>query len=833
MDEILALQQELAAVQQSCTTQRLSDRNCVELVMKLQSLRLVDLIFTRSGKEYLTPSQLVLEIQDELLTRGGRLNITDLPDYLNVALSHIETALAEILADPSIKIIRGELVTEYYLSSLVDEIDDSLSASETGTDTLADIATRYNLPADIIRNTIQSRSDQLQCTFDAETMTLISESALQRQRAQAHGMLRGLTSPTTISEAAEAHGLPVAVVVSVLHNMMESGFLIGSLRGRGPRAVYTPTVYTSALANMLSADFTANGFLLQGALTRLHISDIEGFVRSHFPQGIPLSECVVSSIWVDTLSTSATDAIASEGWIDTISALPPGFPENDIPSVISLIAQAVSKNRSERENASGDSKDGETVSESSAKTKGTKTRRRGRRKDNTLGEEQTTEPQTQSVLYGGRYFVSPTVQTSISRVVEMEADKRAHERARVMAERMETVGLSTEIARSAVNGEDDARDPSVSKKGKGKGRRRAGAKGRESLPSNACNEAGIVGEDSSTMVPVSVPTLIEMIELIMAEEVCERFARADYLESGADGEDMILEVLEQTFGETGFVELFHKKAAEAVVELERKRANAKMNSEKQLLSDISVLEIYLRSARALDEELSILSIQYLLDGLATALVCRVLETVARNCGIGGFSTEDTMQCSEKTERLEKLREITSRLPRVFQPRALELIRTVAVKNPSDSTVEEILNIYDALTGAFDLPERRPVDKKVERVISGNLRGQVAETLDAMVATESPAEADMNARQALIKASSVLVYAKLRYGAIVDFAAADAEKFSIYIEKLAEAENNIIMGESLGAVRIASLGGRKSEDSEGPVPWDTVVQKVTSLREIVG
>ncbi len=71
MDEILELQRQLAEVQLGSSSNQLSERNCVELVMKLQSLKLVDLIFTRSGKEYLTHRQLSEEIEDEILTRGG------------------------------------------------------------------------------------------------------------------------------------------------------------------------------------------------------------------------------------------------------------------------------------------------------------------------------------------------------------------------------------------------------------------------------------------------------------------------------------------------------------------------------------------------------------------------------------------------------------------------------------------------------------------------------------------------------------------------------------------------------------------------------------------
>ena len=50
---------------------RLSERNCIEIVKKLIGLKLIDVIFTNDGKEYLTPQRLLKEIKDELIVHGG------------------------------------------------------------------------------------------------------------------------------------------------------------------------------------------------------------------------------------------------------------------------------------------------------------------------------------------------------------------------------------------------------------------------------------------------------------------------------------------------------------------------------------------------------------------------------------------------------------------------------------------------------------------------------------------------------------------------------------------------------------------------------------------
>lgn len=53
---------------------RLTERNCIEIVNRLIELKLLDVVYTSDGKEYITPQQLVKEIQDELYVHGGNNN---------------------------------------------------------------------------------------------------------------------------------------------------------------------------------------------------------------------------------------------------------------------------------------------------------------------------------------------------------------------------------------------------------------------------------------------------------------------------------------------------------------------------------------------------------------------------------------------------------------------------------------------------------------------------------------------------------------------------------------------------------------------------------------
>lgn len=71
-EEIKRLAADLQRVQISSAAHKLSERNCIEIVQKLISLGLIEVIYTTDGKEYLTPQELEKEIKDELFVHGGK-----------------------------------------------------------------------------------------------------------------------------------------------------------------------------------------------------------------------------------------------------------------------------------------------------------------------------------------------------------------------------------------------------------------------------------------------------------------------------------------------------------------------------------------------------------------------------------------------------------------------------------------------------------------------------------------------------------------------------------------------------------------------------------------
>ena len=156
MDELLALQQELANVQSAKAGFKLSEPNVVEVVQKMVEMGLLEVLYTSNGKEYVTPKRLHEEVADEILAHGGRINITELPPILNVDLPHIERAVDQLLKkDGSLQLYQGDILASYYLDSLAEDVHQALQAA--GRVTIGDLAMQYNFSSEFMSKLIEPR----------------------------------------------------------------------------------------------------------------------------------------------------------------------------------------------------------------------------------------------------------------------------------------------------------------------------------------------------------------------------------------------------------------------------------------------------------------------------------------------------------------------------------------------------------------------------------------------------------------------------------------------------------------------------------------------------
>lgn len=204
MDEILELQKLLMTVQLQDAAHRLSERNCLAMIQKLLDQKKIDVIFTKSGKEYLTQKQLRREIEQEIKSHGGRIDVLSLEGLMNVHGNYIDEQVSLLMKSAGSKLVllNGQLITSYYIDGIMEEVNDMLQ--DAGVVFISDLAYQFSLPFDFIRQALEQRmSTIVQGVLKSDQ--LYTTSYVESHHARVRGAFAAVMAPTPVSEISAKH----------------------------------------------------------------------------------------------------------------------------------------------------------------------------------------------------------------------------------------------------------------------------------------------------------------------------------------------------------------------------------------------------------------------------------------------------------------------------------------------------------------------------------------------------------------------------------------------------------------------------------------------------
>jgi len=338
MEELEKLRQKLYSIQKEQSAQKLSERNCIEIIVKMLELKMIDIIHTLNGKEYITPKQLELEIKDEILRSGGRVNITDLQPLLNIDISHIQDSVNKIIRkDKSIQIYHGEIMTNYYLDSVVEEIQEQLQ--EVGKLHINDLSIRFDLEVDLLTSAINPRLGRLiHAVFDSSE-TLYTQAHIDRHKHKVMGLFSSVTQPTIISHLVRQYQggdyqLNERMAFTQLQELISAKRINGIIQGKGSSAEYIPNIFSQSRSKWIESFFTQNSYIAYDSLTKLQIHDPKAYLKQTFKNGIALSTCFIDQLVIDKVDDSITEIIENVGWLDVSPLVPPPLSNKDMEMVI-------------------------------------------------------------------------------------------------------------------------------------------------------------------------------------------------------------------------------------------------------------------------------------------------------------------------------------------------------------------------------------------------------------------------------------------------------------------------------------------------------------------
>ncbi|XP_070781891.1 E3 UFM1-protein ligase 1 isoform X2 [Enoplosus armatus] len=337
-EEIRRLAADFQRAQFADTVQRLSERNCIEIISKLVQEKKLDVVHTLDGKEYITPAQISREIRDELYVHGGRINIVDLQQIINVDWVHVESRASDIAkSDKGVQLVLGQLIDDTYLNRLAEEVNDKLQAA--GLISIAELCKAYDLPGDVLSEELSKRLGKLiQGEMDQYNRGVIFTPAfVARHKARIRGLFSAITRPTPVSSMIGAFGFQEHLLYSVLEELVNTGRLKGSVvGGRQDKAVYIPDIYAKTQNAWVDSFLQQNGYLEFDALVRLGIPDPPSYIKKRFKSNklLFLRAACVGQTLVDQVEASVEEAVSSATWTDIQPILPSCLSMEDVGMLI-------------------------------------------------------------------------------------------------------------------------------------------------------------------------------------------------------------------------------------------------------------------------------------------------------------------------------------------------------------------------------------------------------------------------------------------------------------------------------------------------------------------
>ncbi|XP_064544792.1 E3 UFM1-protein ligase 1 homolog [Drosophila montana] len=337
-DEIKRLAADFQKAQLTSTLQKLSERNCIEIVSLLLEKQLLDVVFTNDGKEYITPDHLEREIQDELYANGGRANLVEVSKTLNVDLSRIVTLAERIAAEnPQIYLMLGQLIDEDYITHIAQEINEKLA--QRGEISISDLTSQFDLPSDFLQQNVVEKhlGKIIKGRQDASNpRVFFTQAYIQRCKAKIRGALAAITKPTNVAVILQQ----INVQEKIFHSLLDEISPAGQVTSKQANAQYVPHIYAKTQADWVNSFYKQNSFLEYEAINKLGISDAKNYIRKQFPneEFLFLKRVALGARLIElTVVSALNECSATKHYLDLSTILPSNLSEEDIAEAFDAV----------------------------------------------------------------------------------------------------------------------------------------------------------------------------------------------------------------------------------------------------------------------------------------------------------------------------------------------------------------------------------------------------------------------------------------------------------------------------------------------------------------
>ena len=283
----------------------------------------------------MTHKQLLIEIEDEILAFGGRINVVELQSNINVDLVFIEEKIQQLVhLKNEFVCMNGQIIAQYYLDSVADEINSDLQ--NVGMLELARLAKKYSFPMSFLVASLETRIGSIIQGTMTKT-NLYTASFVIRHNKRVRAAFSAITEPILVKTLFALHSFEEALAMNELYQLLSDSQIVGSLSGVDGRLLYTPNFFAINCERNVRSFLSSNSYIDYTVLGKFGISSHTSYMKSlGLSNLVYFDNCVILDSFFDPIIASIDEMFANSTWLDLQSFLPSSITLNDCPKLLKL-----------------------------------------------------------------------------------------------------------------------------------------------------------------------------------------------------------------------------------------------------------------------------------------------------------------------------------------------------------------------------------------------------------------------------------------------------------------------------------------------------------------
>ncbi|UKJ88751.1 hypothetical protein MACJ_001996 [Theileria orientalis] len=333
MPSIAELRSRLASAQSRKAKARLSNLQCIDILLKVCRKKNVNVIMSSDGMLFYTIEEVQNEVENELLLHGGRIPIFQLNSILNFQPDYIDRAVNNITkASDNYLNSHGVIISKDYLRNLMIAINDRIQ--ECGTVAFSELSKEYDLPLEMIRSYVNANVGTV-IKGSINGNIIESHTFEKRKVNNLKAALLAVTMPIATHEISRIIKININVVNDMIQDLLKKEEVHGILKG----GEYTPRSYMDSVESYLGSNYNRNGYV-EVKLVRTFSHLDAKLIEKICPNNLKLDSVYINKDLFQPVSILINEAISSRSWREVSSMLPGVLNQSDWTLVVNSVKNA-------------------------------------------------------------------------------------------------------------------------------------------------------------------------------------------------------------------------------------------------------------------------------------------------------------------------------------------------------------------------------------------------------------------------------------------------------------------------------------------------------------